>query len=249
MPLEAQACGRPVVALESGGALETVIDGETGMLVEPGDEALADGMHRAAATAWDPDASAGTPSASAAIGLPPRSCTSSTRRMAAPRRASMVRRYNRLLVAFHVVTDALLGMVAFVLAYFVRFETGFIPDAQGAAAARAVPRRPAVHRGDRAARLPPAGPLSPAPRAVAHRRLLQRPGRQHHRRRLRRGRRRCMSQPMSFRKRARSAPTRSRSRSGASSCCSTSPSAICRASSCAKRSSGAGSRASGCGAS
>ena len=43
----------------------------------------------------------------------------------------MVRRYNRLLVAFHVVTDALLGMVAFVLAYFVRFETGFIPTPKG----------------------------------------------------------------------------------------------------------------------
>jgi len=32
-PLEAQACGRPVVALGRGGALETVIDGETGALV------------------------------------------------------------------------------------------------------------------------------------------------------------------------------------------------------------------------
>jgi Undecaprenyl-phosphate glucose phosphotransferase len=43
----------------------------------------------------------------------------------------MVKRYNRLLVAFHIVTDALLGMVAFVLAYFVRFETGFIPTPKG----------------------------------------------------------------------------------------------------------------------
>ena len=32
-PLEAQACGRPVVALGRGGALETVVDGETGILV------------------------------------------------------------------------------------------------------------------------------------------------------------------------------------------------------------------------
>jgi glycosyltransferase involved in cell wall biosynthesis len=31
-PLEAQACGRPVVALAKGGALETVVDGETGVL-------------------------------------------------------------------------------------------------------------------------------------------------------------------------------------------------------------------------
>jgi Undecaprenyl-phosphate glucose phosphotransferase len=43
----------------------------------------------------------------------------------------MVKRYNRLLVAFHVVTDALLGMVAFILAYFLRFETGLIPTPKG----------------------------------------------------------------------------------------------------------------------
>jgi glycosyltransferase involved in cell wall biosynthesis len=35
--VEAQAAGRPVVAAASGGALETVIDGETGVLVPPGD--------------------------------------------------------------------------------------------------------------------------------------------------------------------------------------------------------------------
>jgi Undecaprenyl-phosphate glucose phosphotransferase len=43
----------------------------------------------------------------------------------------MVKRHNRLLVAFHVVTDAVLGMVAFVLAYLVRFETGLIPVTRG----------------------------------------------------------------------------------------------------------------------
>ena len=32
VPVEAQACGRPVVALGRGGALDTVIDGETGVL-------------------------------------------------------------------------------------------------------------------------------------------------------------------------------------------------------------------------
>jgi Undecaprenyl-phosphate glucose phosphotransferase len=36
----------------------------------------------------------------------------------------MVRRHNRLLVAFHVLTDAVLGMLAFVIAYALRFETG-----------------------------------------------------------------------------------------------------------------------------
>jgi glycosyltransferase involved in cell wall biosynthesis len=55
VPLEAQACGRPVVALGRGGALETVIDGETGVLVEPGEDALVDGLQRAARMTWDSD--------------------------------------------------------------------------------------------------------------------------------------------------------------------------------------------------
>ena len=43
VPVEAQACGRPVVALARGGALETVRDGVTGVLVaEPTAEAFAD---------------------------------------------------------------------------------------------------------------------------------------------------------------------------------------------------------------
>ena len=52
VPVEAQACGRPVVALGRGGALETVVDGETGVLVdEPTAEAFADGDRDGAATA------------------------------------------------------------------------------------------------------------------------------------------------------------------------------------------------------
>ena len=43
----------------------------------------------------------------------------------------MVKRYNRLLVAFYVLTDALLAMWAFVLAYGVRFESGLIPVPKG----------------------------------------------------------------------------------------------------------------------
>jgi len=43
----------------------------------------------------------------------------------------MVRRHNRLLVAFHVVTDAVLAMVAFLLAYVLRFETGLIAVTRG----------------------------------------------------------------------------------------------------------------------
>jgi glycosyltransferase involved in cell wall biosynthesis len=45
VPLEAQACGRPVLALARGGALETVVSGETGFLVDtPKAEAFADAM-------------------------------------------------------------------------------------------------------------------------------------------------------------------------------------------------------------
>jgi glycosyltransferase involved in cell wall biosynthesis len=41
VPLEAQACGRPVVANNQGGATETVVDGVTGTLVgEVGAEAF-----------------------------------------------------------------------------------------------------------------------------------------------------------------------------------------------------------------
>ena len=47
-PVEAQACGTPVVALGRGGALETVIDGVTGVLVgEPTPAAFAHGIARA----------------------------------------------------------------------------------------------------------------------------------------------------------------------------------------------------------
>ena len=43
----------------------------------------------------------------------------------------MVRRHNRALVAFHVATDAVLGMVAFFIAYLLRFETGLIAITRG----------------------------------------------------------------------------------------------------------------------
>ena len=39
----------------------------------------------------------------------------------------MLKRYNRLLVALYVVTDALLAMWAFILAYIIRFDFGVIP--------------------------------------------------------------------------------------------------------------------------
>jgi Undecaprenyl-phosphate glucose phosphotransferase len=43
----------------------------------------------------------------------------------------MVRRFNRLLVALHVLNDAAIGVVAFVIAYFIRFETGLFPITKG----------------------------------------------------------------------------------------------------------------------
>jgi glycosyltransferase involved in cell wall biosynthesis len=55
VPLEAQACGRPVVALGRGGALETVVDGVTGLLVaEDSAAALAEALRCAAARTFDP---------------------------------------------------------------------------------------------------------------------------------------------------------------------------------------------------
>jgi glycosyltransferase involved in cell wall biosynthesis len=47
VPVESQACGTPVVALDAGGARETVIDGETGVLVKDTSvDAFAAGLRR-----------------------------------------------------------------------------------------------------------------------------------------------------------------------------------------------------------
>ena len=43
----------------------------------------------------------------------------------------MVTRHNRLLVTFHVLSDAALGVSAFILAYALRFHTGLIPITKG----------------------------------------------------------------------------------------------------------------------
>lgn len=54
VPLEAQACGIPVVALGRGGALETVVNGRTGVLISQSTDAeLADGLRAAASRSWD----------------------------------------------------------------------------------------------------------------------------------------------------------------------------------------------------
>ena len=54
VPLEAQACGRPVVAYKKGGALETVSDAVSGLFFdEQTEESLTDGINRCAAHKWD----------------------------------------------------------------------------------------------------------------------------------------------------------------------------------------------------
>lgn len=54
VPLEAQACGRPVVALNRGGALETVVPGVTGVLVDDlSPAAFAQGIADAIAQRFD----------------------------------------------------------------------------------------------------------------------------------------------------------------------------------------------------
>jgi len=54
VPVEAQACGRPVIALAEGGALESVVDGVTGIMVkEPTVEAFANAMSDCSTRAFD----------------------------------------------------------------------------------------------------------------------------------------------------------------------------------------------------
>jgi Undecaprenyl-phosphate glucose phosphotransferase len=43
----------------------------------------------------------------------------------------VLKRHNRLLVLFYVVADAVLGVSAFLVAYGIRFQTGFIPVPKG----------------------------------------------------------------------------------------------------------------------
>lgn len=54
-PVEANACGRPVIAIGAGGALDSQIDGETGVLFrEPTVESLVDAILRADRIPFDP---------------------------------------------------------------------------------------------------------------------------------------------------------------------------------------------------
>jgi len=54
VPVEAQACGRPVVAYAKGGALETIVDGQTGVFFhEQTPDALNEAVQQCAAIEWD----------------------------------------------------------------------------------------------------------------------------------------------------------------------------------------------------
>ena len=56
-PVEAMACGRPVIAYKKGGALETVVEGVTGVFFDAQTpKAMADAMRRAQAMSFDPAA-------------------------------------------------------------------------------------------------------------------------------------------------------------------------------------------------
>ena len=56
VPVEAQACGRPVIAYGAGGVLETVRDGETGIFFkEQTEESLMDAVKIFESRAWDPE--------------------------------------------------------------------------------------------------------------------------------------------------------------------------------------------------
>jgi glycosyltransferase involved in cell wall biosynthesis len=55
-PLEMNACGRPTIAYGAGGALETIIDGVTGILVpSQSAAAFADGIRRFESLTFDTD--------------------------------------------------------------------------------------------------------------------------------------------------------------------------------------------------
>lgn len=54
-PVEAQACGKPVIAFRDGGALETVVDGKTGVFFDhPQADSLADAVREFEMKSWDP---------------------------------------------------------------------------------------------------------------------------------------------------------------------------------------------------
>ena len=57
VPVEAQACGKPVVAFNRGGATETIVSGETGTFFdEQTPDSLTQAVKVCGDTRWDPQA-------------------------------------------------------------------------------------------------------------------------------------------------------------------------------------------------
>ena len=54
-PVEAAACGKPVLAFKGGGAIETVIEGETGRFFDQAHTTLVDAILASEATVWNPE--------------------------------------------------------------------------------------------------------------------------------------------------------------------------------------------------
>ena len=54
-PVEVQACGKPVLAFKGGGALETMIEGETGWFFDQVRTTVADVIRASEATRWNPE--------------------------------------------------------------------------------------------------------------------------------------------------------------------------------------------------
>jgi glycosyltransferase involved in cell wall biosynthesis len=55
VPVEAQACGKPVIAFRDGGALETVVEGKTGVFFDrPDADSLAGAVRELESREWDP---------------------------------------------------------------------------------------------------------------------------------------------------------------------------------------------------
>jgi glycosyltransferase involved in cell wall biosynthesis len=56
VPVEAQACGTPVIAFGRGGAIESVVDGRTGLLfAEQTPECIAETIHEFERRSWNPE--------------------------------------------------------------------------------------------------------------------------------------------------------------------------------------------------
>ena len=177
VPVEAQACGRPVVALARGGARRNRRRRRTGCWSEVRAEAFAaaislvpelklDEQHFRACRAFL------TRAFLIAFSGRGRRRTCQSQLSPAPQSISGGRRDD---VAIQPAVRRLLRRHRRAAGYggvphclLVRFESGianFIAVTQGPAAVRAVPRSAAVARGSRAPRLPDAGPLSAAARS------------------------------------------------------------------------------------